>query len=981
VLRRFLFIAASLSAGACRKPATTTTTAALPTGAASSSTTSCSEGETRCLPDGNAEVCGANAWQSRACAEGPCVAGGCVSLKDGELALTRAQLMTPTANGWVNAWASYGPIADKTLEDLVASKTGAFTGEAKERASQCSPDGYVSVHSPVGMRAGIRNHLFTGIAAVGAARQAVLRFSAQGRVRVWLRGALVADRNAPSGERPFADELLVPVELAAGLNPVAVAVTQSEPTATGFWLRFGEPDGSLLDYRWAPSHDQSCSLAELTRVDLTARLAERGFAPELTLRLDGLALDSELQLPVKLLLPAPKQPPATKPAADTVLIDKSFARDELIRGAAAAAKLTSTTTKPTVFTVHAEIGNAPRRSWQLQHRGELTDRIAKLAARYLDGNAAKLPASLPEDSAASFEHSLRTIVEAAEASHRDTSWLDKRTKELEELARAIDDGKDPYLGRTGIIYRAYRSPLDGQLQPYITFVSPRLKTAKTGLPLIIVYHGLYNEPSLALRILVGAGPKETEDHRFAARHMPFFPDYGAILVAPGGYRDPGHRAVGEEDVLEVIRRLKKLYPIDDRKISLTGYSLGGTVSFALPLHYPTLFSAAAPLCGYPNLMSYWEISRTAKQPFEEAMLAKRYLYNYVENGKHIPLHIVHGMKDGPHRSAVIADRYRALGYPRIFDIETDLGHNVWDEAYEDGKMVAWLRLHRRPERPDHVRLKTGELRYDRAHWLRLIAFESQEKLAYLDARYLPKQNRFEVKTEGASAFAIDTTGFEAKEAVIDGKSVALDATKGERWFVRRAGGFDLSSTEPDRKGKKRPGVAGPLDDVLRHPAIIVYGTQIPAELEANRLTAEHWSSYDHWAGARFPIRADRDVKEDDLRGRSIVLVGNPKNNSLTARFAKDLPVTFEDDALVFRGQRHQGLAVGISMIRPRPDDPDQYLVLHAGVAYAGTLASRHLPRMTPDFAVYDDRLRAARGGELLGERKVLTAGFFGDDWQ
>jgi len=40
-----------------------------------------------------------------------------------------------------------------------------------------------------------------------------------------------------------------------------------------------------------------------------------------------------------------------------------------------------------------------------------------------------------------------------------------------------------------------------------------------------------------------------------------------------------------------------------------------------------------------------------------------------------------------------------------------------------------------------------------------------------------------------------------------------------------------------------------------------------------------------------------------------------------------------------------------------------------------------LPRFSPDFLVYDERMTAQRGGHLLDQRQVLEGGFFDLDWK
>jgi hypothetical protein len=419
---------------------------------------------------------------------------------------------------------------------------------------------------------------------------------------------------------------------------------------------------------------------------------------------------------------------------------------------------------------------------------------------------------------------------------------------------------------------------------------------------------------------------------------------------------------------------------------MTGASLGGTVSFVVPLHYPDVFSAAAPLCGYPNLLNWTSVRSVPHAPWEDVLLKKRYIGSYAENGLHLPLHIVHGGKDVPERSKVIADRYRALGYAHKFDVQDDLDHNVWDYGYEDGRMIAWLKAQKRPERPLRARLVTGEYRYSKAYWVRLIAMRDDAGLAEIDARYIERDREVRVATRNVAAFALDLAGFaipaDAK-AIVDGEAIPLPERAGAVFFeaAPEGGAFRRVEQEPSRAGKKRPNVAGPLDDVLRHPLLIVYGTQDPAQTDANRAVAEHYASYDHWAYARFPIKADAETTPDDRTGKSLVLIGNPASNRVTAELIDALPVRFEADAITLRGKRFPGRDVGVSLIYPHPKSEGEYVVLHAGVGERGTLASRHLPQLVPDYLVYDARITAQRGDTLLDKRAVLDGGFFDASWR
>ncbi|MEJ7732650.1 MAG: hypothetical protein WKG00_26035 [Polyangiaceae bacterium] len=283
-----------------------------------------------------------------------------------------------------------------------------------------------------------------------------------------------------------------------------------------------------------------------------------------------------------------------------------------------------------------------------------------------------------------------------------------------------------------------------------------------------------------------------------------------------------------------------------------------------------------------------------------------------------------------------------------------------------------------------MRLVTGDYRYDRAYWVRLVGMRESLQFADIDARWEETARRVVVRTSNVSDFTIDVSAFGAAppdRAVVDDIELPLPAGAPTVWLDRAGGAWRAGTEARPRGGAKHRGVAGPLDDVLRHPLWIVYGTQDATQTEANRMTAEQLALHDAFSGGRFPVKPDHEVGEGDLAGRSLVLVGNPGSNRVTALLGDALGVRFEGGALLFRGKRYEGDTVGISVIRPNPRDPEQYVVLHAGVGSRGTLAARHLPQLAPDWLVYDERITAQRGELLLGRRPVLDGGFFSDEWQ
>src|SRR5262249_13431276 len=155
----------------------------------------------------------------------------------------------------------------------------------------------------------------------------------------------------------------------------------------------------------------------------------------------------------------------------------------------------------------------------------------------------------------------------------------------------------------------------------------------------------------------------------------------------------------------------------------------------------------------------------------------------------------------------------------IFDIQDDLDHNVWDYAYDDGKMIEWMKAKRRPERPDHVRLVTGEYRYDRSYWVRLVAMRELQQLADIDATWNKKDPWLKISSTNGATFGIAAGQLDLADeshAVVDGTEIPIPAGAKTVVFDRSGGTWRRVDEEPSRAGHKRPGVSGPLDDVLRH---------------------------------------------------------------------------------------------------------------------------------------------------------------------
>jgi predicted peptidase len=119
--------------------------------------------------------------------------------------------------------------------------------------------------------------------------------------------------------------------------------------------------------------------------------------------------------------------------------------------------------------------------------------------------------------------------------------------------------------------------------------------------------------------------------------------------------------------IELVRELLTKERIDERRVYITGLSMGGMGTFEAVHHYPNLFAAALPICGGGDTEHY----RKVKTPFwvfhgsDDAVVNVRYSKEMV--GK---------LKD-------VGAKVKYTEYPGV-------NHNSWDNAFAEPDFLPWM---------------------------------------------------------------------------------------------------------------------------------------------------------------------------------------------------------------------------------------------------------------------------------------------------
>jgi len=220
----------------------------------------------------------------------------------------------------------------------------------------------------------------------------------------------------------------------------------------------------------------------------------------------------------------------------------------------------------------------------------------------------------------------------------------------DSIAASAAAGKNPFVGRTAGFERHYVLESAGEIMPYRVFV-PSAYDGKTAMPLIIALHGAGGTEDGFMDGYGGVVPKLAEQHGYlVATPLGFRIDggYGSPIMNAGRNAEPS-----EQDVMQVLARMRQDYKVDDRRIYLMGHSMGGIGTWHLGAKYPAIWAALGSFSG----MGF---------PAAEARL------------KSIPQFVVHGDADATvpvERSRAMVAEMKRLGVDHRY-IEVAGGNHV-----------------------------------------------------------------------------------------------------------------------------------------------------------------------------------------------------------------------------------------------------------------------------------------------------------------
>ena len=157
----------------------------------------------------------------------------------------------------------------------------------------------------------------------------------------------------------------------------------------------------------------------------------------------------------------------------------------------------------------------------------------------------------------------------------------------EKSADALDAGRDPLAGRRGDLHLAHSSAAMQRLSPFRLYVPSRFQPDET-YPLVVGLHGAGSNENAYMDFYEGSFRRNAEQRGYIAVSPLGQGPYGGFWESDGGGRE----------VMEVISLVQKAYPVNKKRLYLTGHSMGGGGTIHLGFNHPDRFAALAPVAGF-----------------------------------------------------------------------------------------------------------------------------------------------------------------------------------------------------------------------------------------------------------------------------------------------------------------------------------------------------------------------------------------------
>jgi len=559
-----------------------------------------------------------------------------------------------------------------------------------------------------------------------------------------------------------------------------------------------------------------------------------------------------------------------------------------------------------------------------------------------------------------------------------------------QRAADLAEGKSPWTTQRGLIVRGFVSRLDGSVQPYGLLIPETY--AFTGAQrhrLDFWFHGRHEVLTEGLFLMLRTRSQD-QIEAYAPRDT--------LVLYPYARYCNASKFAGEVDSLEALAETQRRYRIDDERISVRGFSMGGAATWHFAVHYADRWFAANPGAGFsetPRFLDFFQGEKLNPTVWEKKLWALYDCDKWALNLTQCPTVAYSGEIDRQKQAAdVMAEALTAHGIDMVHIVAPKTAHKVvLPEAKDvEARMEALSRGGRRRV-PSSIAFETYTLKYNRMNWVTVDGMAEHWARAEVRAS-ISGSSLVTAKTRHVTAltFAMDAGDCPLDLAApvtlsIDGQELTnVPRPKSDRsWRValHRDGEAWKVGARPAAGLRKRHNLQGPIDDALLDAFIFVRPTgaalnEIAGKWSESELkrAIEHWRL--HFRGYAI-VKDDTAITEEDIASKNLILWGDPSSNAVLKKWADKLPIRWDSKTVTVGAKTFDAAHHAPILIYPNPLNPSRYVVLNSSFTFrefAYLNNARQVP-MLPDWAVVD--LREPPGTIYPG--KIAEAGFFDEQWR
>ncbi|MBD3676184.1 MAG: prolyl oligopeptidase family serine peptidase [Planctomycetaceae bacterium] len=565
------------------------------------------------------------------------------------------------------------------------------------------------------------------------------------------------------------------------------------------------------------------------------------------------------------------------------------------------------------------------------------------------------------------------------------NYLDQAKAALEtghQRAEVFAKKKEAWGTTPGKVILGYYSEVDDSAQPYALTLPDGFSLDKPGRwPLHVVLHGRagqMNEVNFISR----------HDHKSAPEEADW------IQLDVFGRTNNAYRWSGETDVFEALRDVQRRFRIDDKRITLHGFSMGGAGAWHLGLHYPSKWCSVGPGAGFVDTYKYQNIEHKLPD-YQDRTLGIYDAIDYALNAYDVPICTYGGEKDSQLvASTSTVDAAKELGVDIKLLIGAGMGHKFDPESRK--KFMAFHIEKSKAGRPGFpgrktLRFTTRTLKYNSCEWITIAGMIKQYAPTIVEGEIDYENETVRITTENVSSLWV-ARGIGAEAITIDGSIVPLaDAARNllpDVLYMKTAAGWEVVSYDDTRVFQenkipvKRHDLQGPIDDAFMSSFVCVRGTGKPwsqnqhdyAMFVLDRFEQE----FDKWLRGKIRIVNDTEVTEEMMEQHHLILFGDPASNSILRDVLPGLPISWSEKSIVADGQTFDPNKQGLAMIYPNPLQANKYIVINSGHTFHEEQFKASNAQLYPrlgDFAIVDLTKEDGSYSETIEHATIFNGGW------